>query len=83
LNEDKIDQLRHWGAGLTSAESEELRATGKAILLLIDEIEALHVDLWSAKGEQEVPDELDARPAPDLHRSLAARLRFTRRGSAV
>jgi len=66
-----------------SAESDELRATGKAILLLIEEIEALHVDLWSAKVAQDAPDELDARPAPDLHRSLAARLRFSRRDSAV
>jgi hypothetical protein len=55
LNEDKIDQLRRWGSGLASAESEELRATGKAILLLIDEIEALHVDLWNAKVAFEVP----------------------------
>lgn len=83
MNEDKIDQLRRWGAGLTSAESDELRATGKAILLLIDEIEALHVDLWNTKVVQEAPDGVDARPAPDLHRSLAARLRFTRRDSAV
>lgn len=83
MNEDKIDQLRRWGAGLTSAESEELRATGKAILLLIDEIEALHVDLWNAKVTQKAPDELDTRPSPDLHRSLTARLRFSRRDSAA
>jgi hypothetical protein len=83
LSEDKIDQLRRWGSGLMSAESDELRATGKAILLLIDEIEALHVDLWNAKVAQEAPDALDARPAPDLHRSLTARLRFSRRDNAV
>ena len=80
LDEDKIDQLRRWGSGLANAESDELRATGRAILLLIEEIEALHVDLWNAKAVLEVPappeDEVPA--APDLHRSLASRLRFSR-----
>jgi hypothetical protein len=84
LNEDKIDQLRRWGAGLTSAESEEFRATGKAILLLIDEIEALHVDLWNAKVALEAPASMEQDgPAPDLHRSLAARLRFSRGSSGA
>ena len=83
LDEDKIDQLRRWGSGLASAESDELRATGKAILLLIDEIEALHVDLWNAKAalEAPAPDEHAERAAPDVPRSLAARLRFSRGGS--
>jgi hypothetical protein len=86
LNEDKIDQLRRWGSGLMNAESDELRATGKAILLLIDEIEALHVDLWNAKVALEPavePDEPDERPAPELQRSLAARLRFSRGNTSV
>ena len=86
LDEDKIDQLRRWGAGLAHAEGDELRATGKAILLLIEEIEALHVDLWNAKAALEATDEPDGhdeQPAPDLHRSLAARLRFSRGGGRV
>jgi hypothetical protein len=80
LDEDKIDQLRRWGSGLANAEGDELRATGKAILLLIEEIEALHVDLWNAKsaavdapaGEDEEAEERD------VHRTLAERLRFSR-----
>jgi len=83
LNEDKIDQLRRWASGLMSAESDEFRATGKAILLLIDEIEALHVDLWNAKVVLGPPDEPEERPAPELHRSLAARLRFSRGNSGA
>src|SRR5919202_371194 len=67
LDEDKINQLRRWGSGLAKAENDELRATGKAILLLIEEIEALHVDLWNAKsaavdapaGEDEEAEERD------------------------
>lgn len=81
LDEGKIDQLRRWGSGLASAESEELRATGKAILMLIEEIEALHIDVWNAKAAQvavEPPSHDDEAAAPDLHRSLAARLRFSR-----
>ena len=84
LDEDKIDQLRRWGSGLASVESDELRATGKAILLLIDEIEALHVDLWNARAALEANDFQDeSAAAPDLPRSLAARLRFSRRGSSA
>jgi hypothetical protein len=80
LDEDKIEQLRRWGSGLANAEGDEFRATGKAILLLIDEIEALHVDLWNAKTALELSDEREEPSEADLHRTLAARLRFSRRG---
>lgn len=49
LDEQKLEILRVWGAGLSGDEREEVRAAGKAIVLLIDEIEQLHVDVWSAK----------------------------------
>jgi hypothetical protein len=81
LDENKIDQLRRWGSGLASAETDELRATGKAIILLIEEIEALHIDLWNAKAAPVESPGNDGATAPDLHRSLAARLRFTRRSA--
>ena len=56
-----------------------MRATGKAILLLIEEIEALHVDLWNAKEARVEPAvDGDESLQPDLHRSLADRLRFSR-----
>jgi hypothetical protein len=79
LDEHKIDQLRHWGAGLAGAESDELRATGKAILLLIEEIEALHVDLWNTKAASSPAAPVDE--PEELHRSLAERLRLSRRGA--
>jgi len=53
LDESKIEQLRAWGTGLTANGSAELRATGKAILLLIEEIERLHIDLWNARSTEE------------------------------
>lgn len=81
LDEDKIDQLRRWGTGLANADSDELRATGKAILLLIEEIEALHVDLWNAKATPALPVIPAEEPELELHRSLADRLRLSRRSA--
>jgi hypothetical protein len=78
LDESKIEQLRAWGAGLFADGNQELRATGKAILLLIEEIERLHVDLWNVKTTQEQaqPDEADAdgHVEASLDRTLRARL---------
>ena len=53
LDEAKIEQLRAWGAGLYADGNDDFRATGKAILLLIEEIERLHIDLWNAKSAHE------------------------------
>jgi hypothetical protein len=53
LDESKIEQLRAWGAGLTANGGPDLRATGKAILMLIEEVERLHIDLWNARSTQE------------------------------
>lgn len=88
LDEDKLEQLRRWGTGLAGTEDQELRATGKAILLLIDEIETLHVELWNAKAAETRPDEPEPEPelaqATDgsLDGTLGARLRRLGRRSA-
>jgi hypothetical protein len=64
--------------GLFDGGNQELRATGKAILLLIEEIERLHVDLWNAKTMQEhdEPDQADRddHVQASLDRTLRARL---------
>jgi hypothetical protein len=52
LDEERIEILRGWGAGLGADDREELRAAGKAITVLIDEIDRLHVDLWNARVDQ-------------------------------
>jgi hypothetical protein len=49
LDEAKVETLRAWGEGLASDPREELRAAGRAITLLVDEIEHLNVDLWNAR----------------------------------
>jgi hypothetical protein len=86
LDEDKLEQLQRWGAGLASAENQELRATGKAILLLIEEVEALHVELWNAKTAVAAVDDTGPEAAEDeevsLDRTLGGRLRRLRLRSA-
>jgi histone H3/H4 len=86
LDEDKLEQLQRWGAGLAAVDDQELRATGKAILLLIEEIEALHVELWNAKTAAALAEEADRdtvdEPDVSLDGTLAARLRRLGRRSA-
>ena len=78
LDESKIEQLRAWGVGLHADGNHDLRATGKAILLLIEEIERLHVDLWNAKTPQEEQPQSATTGANDhqasVDRTLRARL---------
>jgi hypothetical protein len=69
LDEDKLTLLRRWGEGLTLDEREEVRAAGRAILLLSDEIERLHIDVWHAGDRnraqpesQEAAEESSAPP---------------------
>ena len=86
LDEDKLEQLRRWGAGLASTEDQELRATGKAILLLIEEIEALHVELWNEKAAavrlEEPEPEAVVQTDASLDGTLGSRLRRLGRRSA-
>jgi hypothetical protein len=65
---DELDQLRRWGTGLQNDVREEVAAAGRAIVLLIEEIERLHVLVWDRRL---YPDD---RP-DELHASLARRLR--------
>ena len=50
LDDEKLETLRRWGAGLGADGRDELRAAGKAILILIEEIERLQVDVWHTRG---------------------------------
>ena len=83
LDEEKLETLRRWGEGLVTVDSEELTAAGRAILLLVEEVERLHVDLWHARRETPLPA---AGTAPDppqdpqsIHTALRDRLRLGRR----
>ena len=74
LDEEKIELLRRWGAGLQIDERDELRAAGRAILLLIEEIERLHVEHWNAQSRPV----MSSREA-EIQASLLERLRLGRK----
>ena len=84
LDEAKLELLRSWGEGLSGDDRAELKSAGKAILLLVEEIERLHVDLWSAHTAAPAADDLSGAaeapvaPAPELGSALGRRLRGVR-----
>jgi hypothetical protein len=51
LDETKVETLRSWGEGLQSDPREEVRAAGRAITMLVEEIERLNIDLWHARTD--------------------------------
>ena len=71
LNADELEQLRRWGAGLQQDSRLEVSAAGRAIVLLIEEIERLHVLVWDHRL---YPPESEELPVT-LARRLRHRLR--------
>jgi hypothetical protein len=87
VDEDKLEALRRWGQGLQQAGGEESAAAGRAILMLIAEIEQLQIDL-KLVGEQlsrvgpPSSDETAGGPEEPLASTLQQRLqRVLRRDS--
>jgi hypothetical protein len=74
LDEQRIEMLRVWGEGLSQDWRDEVRAAGKAITLLVEEIERLNVDLWNARAQvsNALGTETDELLAP-LQRRLVPR----------
>ena len=66
LDEERLEILRTWGTGLSTSGRDELRAAGKAIVMLIEEIDRLQADVWMA-GEAAVQRArlAEVTPAPD------------------
>ncbi len=65
LDEERLEILRTWGTGLSTSGRDELRAAGKAIVMLIEEIDRLQADVWMA-GEAAVERaRLAAAPEPE------------------
>jgi hypothetical protein len=82
LDAEKLEVLRGWGGGLQDDSRAEVAAAGRAIMLLIEEIERLHVLVWDRRLYPDVPI---PRPSPDavaadtgspssLHEALRERL---------
>jgi hypothetical protein len=55
LDAEKLAVLRRWGTGLQTDGRDEVSAAGRAILLLIEEIERLHVLVWDRRLYPDVP----------------------------
>lgn len=85
LDEEKLEELRSWGERLGESGSEEHAAIGRAILMLIEEIDRLNIDLWHGRiGASAGPTvEADIGGAERVASSLHGRLRRAlRRGEA-
>ena len=52
LDEEKLEALRSWGERLSETGGEESTAVGRAILMLVEEIDRLHVEVWHARIER-------------------------------
>ena len=61
LDADRLEVLRRWGEGLGQDSRDEVRAAGKAITLLVAEVERLHVEVWHARPEPP-QSAVDAQP---------------------
>ena len=81
LDVEKLSLLGKWAEGLQRDQRAEVAASGKAILMLIEEIERLHVVIWDGRlnpsrgpePEQQEPE--PAQEALDEFPSLLHRLR--------
>ncbi len=71
LDEERLETLRTWGAGLSTNARDELRAAGKAILMLVDEIDRLEADLWNARAATKQA-ETEATAAKQVEAAAAA-----------
>lgn len=82
LDVEKLSLLGKWAEGLQRDQRAEVAASGKAILMLIEEIERLHVVIWDGRlnpsREPEPEPEREPEPAQesvDDFPSLLHRLR--------
>ena len=55
-----METLRAWGEGLQEDPREEVRAAGRAITMLVEEIERLNIDLWHARTDRRQEPERQA-----------------------
>ena len=93
LDAEKLGLLRRWGTGLQSDAREEVAAAGRAITLLIEEVERLHVLLWDRRLYPDAPvapepsaahpsEEPVEEPAAERHRPSLGALGHRLRRSA-
>jgi hypothetical protein len=88
LEDDKLEALRRWGQALRDTGGEERAAVGRAILMLIEEIERLRLELLRTREHSTREDlatgEVDAGTDESLASTLRGRLpQAARRDSEV
>jgi hypothetical protein len=81
LDEEKLEMLRTWGEGLLTDGRDEVKAAGRAIMMLVEEIERLHVDLWHARQDTAKEAEMQRAESGESRRQLGSALQ--RRISAL
>jgi len=88
LDEEKLEALRSWGDRLRQTGGEEYAAVGRAILLLVEEIDRLHIELWHARmqpsAQVSAPAEVPAETTEEaVTTSLRARVQQVLRREAA
>ena len=75
LDEDKLEALRSWGERLRQADGAEPAAVGRAILMLVEEIDRLHIELWHASLQRPEAEPMStAAPTGDEEEPVASSL---------
>jgi hypothetical protein len=59
LDEDRLEALRRWGQALRQGNGEEVAAAGRAILMLIEEVDRLRLE------RRRTPERLHSEERPD------------------
>jgi hypothetical protein len=76
LDVEKLSLLGKWAEGLQRDQRAEVAASGKAILMLIEEIERLHVVIWDGRlNPSREPEPEPVQENLDDFPSLLQRLR--------
>lgn len=74
LDEERIEMLRSWGEGLSTSDRDELRAAGRAILMLIEEIDHLEADVWHVRvAATQAPEQRSSQSLASTLRDRLAR----------
>jgi hypothetical protein len=75
LDEEKLEALRSWGERLRQAGGEEHAAVGRAIVMLVEEIDRLHIELWHVRMQPSEPEPVASDPiTPSEEEPVSSRL---------
>lgn len=81
LDDEKLSMLAKWAGGLRRDDRPEVAAAGRAIEMLIDEVERLNVLLWDGPLDVVPTAEPEPETVPELQRTLGQRIRDSLRQS--